>query len=45
METGLGIAIAGIWLFPCACAVSKNITSGGLYMAIFVASTVTFFLV
>lgn len=33
MSVGAGIAIAGIWGFAAACALSKNVTGVGLVMA------------
>lgn len=41
MGIGTGIAIAGIWLFPAACAMSKTVTGIGFFMGIAIASIAT----
>ena len=41
MGIGEGIAIAGVWLFAGACAISKTVTGVGLVLAIIVAGIVT----
>lgn len=44
MNIGTGIAVVGIWLFPCVCALSKSITSKGLKESVVVASIFTIFI-
>lgn len=41
MSTGLGIAIAGVWMFPAASAISKTVTGAGYWIAFIVAGIVT----
>lgn len=44
MTVGTGIAIAGVWVFVGACALSRSISGFGLLLAIFVGIGVTVFL-
>lgn len=41
MDIGTGIALAGIWMFPAACALSKTITGLGMFLSIFTAFIAT----
>jgi len=41
MDLGTGIAIGGVWLFPVACALSKNVSNVGMWVAILCAIVVT----
>jgi hypothetical protein len=41
MDIGSGIAICGAWLFAAACALSKTVSSSGLWIGIIVAGIVT----
>ena len=41
MDIGTGIAIAGVWLFPAACALSKTVTSSGVLVSLITAFIVT----
>lgn len=45
MDIGTGIAIAGVWLFPAASALSKTVTGAGFWISIIAASVVTWGLV
>ena len=45
MDIGTGIAIAGVWIFPSACALSKDVTSIGLYISLAAAAFMTSVLV
>lgn len=44
MTIGVGIAIAGAWLFAGACALSESVSSYGLLIGILCAALVTYFL-
>lgn len=44
MTIGTGIAIAGVWLFVGACALSRSVSSFGLLVSILIAIGVTVFL-
>lgn len=44
MTVGSGLAIIGIWLFAAVCAVSKNVTSAGFFLAMMVALAATLFI-
>ena len=44
MSIGTGIAILGIWLFPCACAVSRNVNSSGFFLSFIAALAATYWL-
>jgi hypothetical protein len=44
MDTGTGIAIAGVWMIVAAAFVSKTTGSSGVWISILVASLVTYFL-
>ncbi len=44
MSIGTGIAIAGVWLFPVACALAPKVTGVGFILAILVAAVATAFL-
>lgn len=41
MEIGTGIAIAGIWLFPSLCAISRYVNNQGCILSIIIAMTMT----
>jgi hypothetical protein len=34
MDIGTGIALAGAWIFPTACALSKTVSGVGMWVAI-----------
>ncbi|MDB4311823.1 hypothetical protein N9937_00170 [bacterium] len=44
MSIGLGIAIAGVWLFPTACALSRVVSSWGFNISIAAAVGTTYML-
>lgn len=44
MDIGTGIAIAGVWLFPSVCAVSKTVKNTGTWISIIVAVLLTIIL-
>lgn len=44
MSVGQGLAIIGVWLFPCACAFSKWVSSKGWVQSIYVAIVMTLWL-
>ena len=41
MDIGTGLAVIGIWAYPCACALSTDITASGLGKAKTLAITFT----
>jgi hypothetical protein len=41
MSAGLGIAIAGVWLLPCAALVAPGVNGGGVMFCIGVAGLCT----
>jgi len=41
MTIGTGIAILGVWMFPVACAISRQATGTALFLSIAVSSAVT----
>lgn len=41
MSIGAGIAIAGIWLLPAACALSRTVTGAGFWIGCAVAGLAT----
>lgn len=42
MTIGTGIAIAGVWLLPCAALIAKRVESQGVWLAVIIASIVTY---
>jgi len=41
MSIGAGIALAGVWLFAAACALSRTVTASGMILGIVVALVAT----
>ena len=40
MDIGTGIAVVGVWLFPVAALLSKQVPNGGVWLSVVIATAV-----